>query len=258
MVQAIMDITVNQGIDPRRAAFVAGGGAAGLNCTAIGRRLGCRQVIVPETGAALAAAGALISDLTAHCRAMLHVESAAFDARKVNEVLARLEAQCDAFAAGPGAGAQRVTIDWSTEARYTDQAWEIEVPLRRSRFESASDLAALIEDFHLTHEEIFAVSDRSAPIEAVSWNAEVSCRFGSPEPGRLAAKAGSAKLASRRVHFIGTDWLDVDVWRFEALPEGARIEGPAIIESDFTSIVIDPGATALRDQAGTLVIDISG
>ena len=40
MVQAIMDITVNQGIDPSEAMFVAGGGAAGLNCVAIARRLG--------------------------------------------------------------------------------------------------------------------------------------------------------------------------------------------------------------------------
>jgi hypothetical protein len=31
MVQAIMDITVNQGIDPRTAVLVGGGGAAGLN-----------------------------------------------------------------------------------------------------------------------------------------------------------------------------------------------------------------------------------
>lgn len=257
MVQAIMDITVNQGIDPTQAAFVAGGGAAGLNCTAIGRRLGCRRVIVPETGAALAAAGALISDLTAHVQAMAHVESAAFDRERINGVLARLEEACAAFAAGPGAGARSVTIDWSAEARYTDQAWEIEVPLRRSRFETAADLEALVADFHRTHQEIFAVSDPSAPIEAVSWNAEVRCRIGSPEPGRLTPKQDSAKLAPRRVRFTGTDWLEVDVWRFEALPAGTRIIGPAIVESDFTSIVIDPGANALRDASGTLIIDFA-
>ena len=72
MVQAIMDITVNQGIDPTDATFVAGGGAGGLNCVAIARRLGCRRVLVPEVGAALAAAGALISDLTARYHAMFH------------------------------------------------------------------------------------------------------------------------------------------------------------------------------------------
>jgi N-methylhydantoinase A len=63
-------------------------------------------------------------------------------------------------------------------------------------------------------------------------------------------------LASRRVRFTSIDWREVDVWRFEALPIGAQIAGPAIIESDFTSIVIDPGAAAVRDAAGSLVIDI--
>ena len=68
----------------RRPIFVAGGGAAGLNCVAIGRRLGCGPSIVPETGAALAAAGALISDLTSHHQAMRHTTSKSFDFDGVN------------------------------------------------------------------------------------------------------------------------------------------------------------------------------
>ena len=39
MVQAISDITVNQGIDPARAVIVGGGGAAGLNALTIAERL---------------------------------------------------------------------------------------------------------------------------------------------------------------------------------------------------------------------------
>src|SRR5262249_40858021 len=42
MAGAIEDITVNQGIDPRGAVLVGGGGAAGLNSVAIARRLHCR------------------------------------------------------------------------------------------------------------------------------------------------------------------------------------------------------------------------
>ena len=39
MVHAIEELTVNQGIDPRDAALVGGGGASGLNGVAVGRRL---------------------------------------------------------------------------------------------------------------------------------------------------------------------------------------------------------------------------
>jgi N-methylhydantoinase A len=254
MVQAIMDITVNQGIDPTHATFVAGGGAAGLNCVAIARRLGCRRVLVTEAGAALSASGALISDLTAHHQAMFHTRSDAFDKDGVNRVLAHLKASCEAFAAGPGAGANAVGIDWSAEARYTDQAWEIEVPMRSAEFSDAADVHALVADFHQMHQDIFAVSDPGAEIEAVGWNAEVRCRLGSGVPGRLVADWRDARLPSRAVRFAGIEWIQADVWRLEAIPEGQALSGPAIVESDFTSIVIDPGAKAWRDTAGNLVI----
>jgi N-methylhydantoinase A len=71
MVQAILDITVNQGIDPREAVLVGGGGAAGLNSVLIARRLETPRLLIPEVGAALSAAGALMSDLTAQFHATL-------------------------------------------------------------------------------------------------------------------------------------------------------------------------------------------
>ena len=258
MVQAIMDITVNQGIDPTAATFVAGGGAAGLNCVAIARRLGCRRVLVTEAGAALAASGALISDLSAQYHAMFYARSSDFDRVGANAVLQRLKADCEAFATGPGAGNSGVDIDWTAEARYNDQAWEIEVPVRRPVFETDADLANLVADFHQMHEDIFAVSDPRAAIEMVSWNAEVRCRIGSGEPGRLAADDRPSRLPSRPVCFAGTGWVNAEVHRLETFAEGETIIGPAMVESDFTSIVVDPGAVARRDGAGNLVIDVFG
>lgn len=258
MVQAIMDITVNQGIDPAKATFVAGGGAAGLNCVMIARRLGCRRVLVTEAGAALSASGALISDLTAQFQAMFHAQSRSFDQAGVNAVLARVKADCDAFATGPGALAADVEVSWSAEARYTDQAWEIEVPLRRGTFETGRDLDALVEDFHQMHQDVFAVSDPGAGIEVVSWNAEARCRIGSGKPGRLARDDRPAKLPTRSVRFIGGGWVDADVHRLESIPQEQLLGGPVVVESDFTSIVVDAGATAWRDGHGNLVIDVTG
>jgi len=257
MVQAIMDITVNQGIDPSEATFVAGGGAAGLNCVAIARRLGCRRVLVTEAGAALSASGALISDLSAHYQAMFHTLSESFDQAGVNRVLQTLLDECADFAKSAGAGAAATQIDWSCEARYIEQAWEIEVPLRKGRFENAQDTAALVDDFHQMHQDKFAVSDPHAPIETVTWNAEVRCRIGSNEPGRLAPDDRAETLPSRRVRYVGAGWVNSKVYRFEAIPSGVTIQGPAIIESDFTSIVIEPSSNAVRDTMGNLVIDVT-
>jgi N-methylhydantoinase A len=40
--------------------------------------------------------------------------------------------------------------------------------------------------------------------------------------------------------------------RLEAMSVGEPVEGPAVIESPFTAIVVDPGATAVRRPSGSL------
>ncbi|HIE20184.1 MAG TPA: hydantoinase/oxoprolinase family protein, partial [Rhodospirillales bacterium] len=92
MVQAISEITVNQGIDPAEAVLVGGGGGAGLNSVFIARRLGCPQLVIPETGAALSASGATMSDLSSEYRAMFFTTSADWNEKAANAVLRDLEA----------------------------------------------------------------------------------------------------------------------------------------------------------------------
>jgi N-methylhydantoinase A len=213
---------------------------------------------VTEAAAALAASGALISDLGAHYQAMFHTRSDGFDRAGVSRVLDGLAARCSDFEQNAGAGSHDSAIEWSCEARYIEQAWEIDVPLPAPRFTTPEDVAALEEAFHLMHQDKFAVSDPGAPIETVTWNAEIRCRIASGPPGRLQPDARGLALPARKVRFLGSDFIETPVYRFEAIAEGARIQGPAMIESDFTSVVIDPGAEARRDGMGNLVIDLGG
>ena len=101
MVGAIEDVTINQGIDPRGAVLVGGGGAAGLNAVAIARRLGCRKVVIPDTGAALSAAGGLLSDLSTDVAALFVTNCSSFDFDGVNRVLADLGDKCRGLCRGP-------------------------------------------------------------------------------------------------------------------------------------------------------------
>jgi N-methylhydantoinase A len=41
---------------------------------------------------------------------------------------------------------------------------------------------------------------------------------------------------------------------FETMKRNVSLRGPAIIESPFTTVVIDPGAKVVRKKSGTLVI----
>src|SRR5258707_505538 len=81
--------------------------------------------VIPRVGAALSAAGALLSDLTNEYRATHYAHTAHFERDGANAVLATLEARARAFVARHGAGARANAIELLVEARYPDQVWEI-------------------------------------------------------------------------------------------------------------------------------------
>ena len=255
MVGAIDEITVNQGIDPSSAVLVGGGGAAGLNAVAVGRRLGCAGVLIPEAGPVLSAAGALMSELSSDHAQMLFTTSNRFDEAGVNGVLDALERRCKAFAEGPGEGSVETTIEFSVEARYPHQIWEIEVPLAGSRIEGSETLAALKSAFHDTHKAIFEICDPQSEVEFVTWRAKVRCRLASGEVGRALTVANGAEIAAhRRIYIAGSGWAEGRVARFEAMATDEPVAGPAIIESSFSTVVVDPGTVAVKTSGGGLKV----
>lgn len=256
MVQAIMDITVNQGIDPRNAVLVGGGGAAGLNSVLIARRLESNRLLIPEVGAALSAAGAMMSDLTAQFHATLFTRTTDFDFEAANAVLRSLTRRCEAFAAEQGQGSTGHMVTLWAEARYPEQVWEIEIPLPVATFTGQQDLRALEDAFHKMHEEVFAISDPGSPIEIVGWSATVACRIRGDASGSLVPRGDAAAApTSRKAYFPGHGFLDTAIRRFESMTSADVVTGPAIIESSFTTVVLDPGASARRRASGSLSID---
>ena len=253
MVQAISEITVNQGIDPADAVLIGGGGAAGLNSTWIARRLGCPSVLIPETGAGLSAYGAMISELSREYRTMFFTTSANWDEDGVNKVLGQLRNRCQAFVDGPGAGAIESSIEFSVEARYAGQVWEIEVPLATTNFEDPADLSRLIKDFHATHQEIFAINDPDSIVEMVGWTSSVSCRLRKNIGSRLREIEAKSITKSREIYFDGAE-VTTPVYPLQSIPVSLATDGPAIIETPFTTIVIDPAARFYRSEHGSVMI----
>ncbi|MDA0239139.1 MAG: hydantoinase/oxoprolinase family protein [Proteobacteria bacterium] len=255
MVNAIEEITIHQGLDPRGTVLIGGGGAAGLNSVAIARRLGCSKVVIPELGATLSAAGALISDLHADFRALHYSSSTSFDMKGSNKVLSDLTKRCKAFIKGPGGGAKNSSIEYFAEAHYRSQIWEIDLPLRKGSFKTAADVARAREDFDAAHEEVFAYRDPDSEVQFVGWRAVARCRLAGKGLGNLARdfeRSGSA-AKSRKAYFAGKGSVSTKVYEFASM-KSKPVKGPAIIESPFTTVVIDPGATARRTKSGSLVI----
>lgn len=256
MARAIEEITVNQGIDPRAAALVSGGGAAGLNAVAIARRLGCVRVIIPEPAAALSAAGALLSDLSGEFSRTCLTTTGDFDVEAVNAVLSELADECRNFQDGPAADAVETDIELSVEARYVGQTWEIAVPVRVTRSGSPADVEQLRQDFHAAHAELFAVDDPASEIELVTWHARVSCRLRDVSLPQFAPVAAGPRESNgrRSAYFAGEGMVDTTIALLERLEAGNTLRGPAIIESPVTTVVLEPGAAAERTAGRSLSI----
>jgi len=259
MAQAIVDISVTRGLDPGLATLVAGGGAAGFNIVSIARRLGCSRVIAPETSAALSAAGALLSDLVTEERGMLYTSTRSFDWRAVNELLRSLQERCADFMRRSADPDRPVEYSCFAEGRYSDQAWEIEIPLPIAHMSSTQDAVALREVFDREHERLYAYSDPRSIVEFVGWRVSATCRLHCGRPSRVelggverTQVAVPAEVERRNV-YLGKQGCVAPVYRLDAMLEGMVHVGPAIVESCLTTVVIDEGRFFRSEHAGLVV-----
>ncbi len=240
MVTAIRDITINQGLDPRDAQIVAGGGAAGLAIAEIADALGCHRVLVPRTAGALSACGGQFSDVVTEFSISRRADTNRFDSESVNEGLGRLEEQMDAFLAGVETGGGTPRKEFFVEARYPYQVWELEVPLRTSRFDGDDDVATMVEDFHRVHEQVFAVKEPGQHVECIYWKGRAVASLPKPRLKALVQDGGAPQEPATRAVSFGNGSVQTSCYFANSLTPGHRFSGPAIVEEVTTTVVIPP------------------
>jgi N-methylhydantoinase A len=257
MVNAIEEITVKQGIDPEDTIMIGGGGAAGLNGVAIARRLRCQTIVFPDTGAALSAAGAVMSELRAEVAHTEFMRTTHFDCERANRILAKLKCEAQTASAASPIGADASSIDYAIEGRYPSQVWEIEVALRGGVLAGEADVRELVKDFHARHFELFGFSDDGDEIEVVSWRAV--CRTPVADvgsAGRVITPPRAAASRRRSMMFHETGRVEAASYDLDSLLPGEPLVGPAIVESSFTTIVVHPGALGERREDGAFVVNV--
>ena len=242
MAQEIKSLTIHQGIDPGQSVLIAGGGASGINAVNLGKRLGCKNILIPDLGPTLSAAGALVADLTSEFSLTLPMNTRNFDSKKANLTIHKLTSMCKEFINGPGANTLSYNIEYYIEAKYTDQVWEIEVPLSLDKFLKKNGVVYIEEEFHKTHKNLFEVDDISSDIEIMQWNARVSCKVSNTKLNinNKKPKPSLNKYKFRNVYFKSIGKLKTKVFKYEDLIINKLSNGPAIIETPFTSILIAP------------------
>jgi N-methylhydantoinase A len=260
MMGGIANITVSEGLDPREAAFVAGGGGAGLNILAIARDLGCKQVILPPTAGVLSAFGMQVADIKSQFSVSAFSRSVNFDYAGAKQAFDTIRTQLEGFASKVSAelaGAPRMRFFAGT--RYPMQITELDVAITKCP-ENDTDLADLIEAYHKAHERIYAHRDAGSPIEVVYWKGELTIEIDSDHiavaSSTRAAQIGSAKSKKSREAFFGGDApVDTQIYLSRDLGTGAKVMGPAIVVEPTTTIVVYPNMTLKVSKAGNYICE---
>ena len=253
MAEGIKIVSVRRGVDPRKFALVAFGGAAGLHVTEVARLLEIRRVVVPSVAAVLSAWGMLATDLRYELVRSHVSEVGRMTPASLRRLFAELEQEgrrrLGAFG-GP------VSVHRSLDMRYGEQIFEIQVPLEGVDLEAANLMDEVATRFHRRHEELYAYSAPGQ--EVVIVNARVAVvgalpvlpAEGGSTPGRAAAGPG------RRRVWLG-DWVEVPVWKLDALAPGHEVKGPAIFESATTTVLARESERVTVTRRGWLDIRIA-
>jgi N-methylhydantoinase A len=255
MAEGIRVATVRRGVDPRGFALLAFGGAAGLHATAVARELGMRRVAVPLLAAGLSAWGMLQTDLRYEVSRSLVGAAGLPEETALRALFEELET-----------AARRRMRDWMAETpairrgadmRYGEQVFEVGVPLDGVAWDGQGLPARVADAFHARHEALFTYALRGEEVVLVTARVAAVGTLPAPPAAPVPGRAAAAPLGTRRAVLDGAPH-DLPVFGFAALAPGQPVEGPAIIESDTTTVLLLPGDAARLDARGWLEIGIGG
>src|SRR5262249_1887738 len=121
------------------------------------------------------------------------------------------------------------------------------------------DAAGIVRDFHLHYEKRYGkgTTNPAAPVEALSWEVRAAALSVPPALVELPESFEPPSEKARRKVYFRDGWLDTPIFGRATLRAGNRVDGPSIIETPDTTILVNPGHAARMDRFGNLVMDVA-
>ena len=267
MIRAIRAVSVERGRDARDYTLVAFGGAGPLHAAELGRTLGLKRVLVPNSPGLFSALGLLMSDVQQkYSRTVLQraSEIQAVAAVRLNHVYAELEAHALEEMGRDGHVPSSILIERSATMQYLGQSFELVIEAPRVDID-ADAWKRLAQTFCDEHQKTYGYQEDAKRVQIVSLRISAATRTAKcsyAEVGRQSmlepdgASAANRAPTSRRAYFgIDEGWHDARVIRRADLRAG-MIEGPAIVEELDTTVVIPPHCAVALDAAGNVIITL--
>ena len=268
MADLIHKATIQKGFDPRDFVVFAFGGAGPAHAGVFAAELGVAKVVIPQraTASVWCAFGAASVDLL-HIYERVDIMASPFDLDRVNALLDSLRRQAEAQLLADGLPTESHRFRYALDMRHKGQIHEVEVgldemPVGRDEFDR------LHERFTSLYERLYGSGSSlaGARLEIVTARCRASAATPKPSFVKQDALTGeippAARLGRRSVYWphIGRSQggaatglpgrIETPIYNGHGLVPGNRLEGPAVVELETTTVVLHPGQKLEMDAYG--------
>ena len=142
------------------------------------------------------------------------------------------------------------------EMRYLGQIHECTVNIETFDIDNET-INKVKEAFHKRHEELFTYSDFHTPVELVNIESTLYGRIDKPSPAEIENDfllKDALKSYRNLIYSSSEELIKTPVYDGNKLSAGHQINGPAVVEEDTTTLVIEPEWALELHKSGTYII----
>ncbi|TML71567.1 MAG: hydantoinase/oxoprolinase family protein [Actinobacteria bacterium] len=257
MINALKLVSLNRGYDPRDFTLVAFGGGGGMHAVALASELGIRKVVIPRAADVFSAWGMLMSDLRRDYFVTRLLTLIADNAPRIDALLREIEGIATAQFAQERIDAGQIRFLRYGKFRYENQEHSVEVLLPDGEI-TVQAVVEIADLFHRSYEREYTYR-LDAPVEFVGAHVVAIAEVGKLEPKPLpqtGRRLDDAMKGRRSVDYATEGTYEADLYVGELLEPGMTFEGPAIVESRSSTVVVHPGNVLTVDEYGNMTIEV--
>jgi len=252
-------MTVEKGLDPRGYVLFSYGGTAGMHLGAVAQELGVKKVIIPYTASVQGAFGLVSADIV-HEDQLDRPMWVPTDPDAVNAAFKGLIEKTKGQLEMEGFEDKDIAIHRAIDMRYRRQIHVVTVPVEAGESVKKGDLEHTYDIYEKMYEERYGKGSafKEAGMEIVSFRVRAIGILGKPEvkaQERIDSNPEGAFVETRKAYFDTAKGVrDAKGYDFEKLLPGNELEGPSIIWTPITTIVVNPGQKAVVDPYRNVVL----
>lgn len=258
MSDAISQVSVERGEDPRKFTLVAAGGAGPVHVASLAKALGINQILISRTSSIFCALGSIIADLRHDLVRSVVSKTSHLGSDQLNKAFHDMKTEGDRYLAREGIQPLNRYYRKSIDMRYKGQFHEVELPISEAELNDEG-INRVVEAFHKKHEELYAYRD---VVETEMINLRLAACGKVLPPSRKAMPAASVDASKsikgkRDVYFEEEyGFVPAIIYDGDTMEAENRVEGPAVIEQKTTTIVVPPGARLKVTDYGDYLMNL--